>query len=167
MTTAQPAKLAQRILQRAQRVDVEIVGRLVEQQQVAAALQQLGEVDPVAFAARELADVLLLVGAAEVELGQVGARVDLLALAELDDVLAAGRSPAQTVLVGVERVARLVDVGELDGLADAERRPRPGVSRPAIIRNRVVLPAPLGPMTPTMPPGGRENDRSSISRRSP
>jgi hypothetical protein len=41
----------ERLLERAQGVDVEVVGRLVEQQQVAAAAQQLGEVQPVAFAA--------------------------------------------------------------------------------------------------------------------
>jgi hypothetical protein len=32
-----------------------------------------------------------------------------------------------------------------------------------IIRNSVVLPAPFGPMTPTMPPGGSLKVRSSIS----
>src|SRR5882724_5527616 len=40
----------QRLLERAQRVHVEVVGRLVEQQQVAALAQKLGEVEPVAFA---------------------------------------------------------------------------------------------------------------------
>jgi len=33
--------------------------------------------------------------------------------------------------------------------------------------NSVVLPAPLGPMTPTMPPGGNLKERSSINSRSP
>ena len=51
--------------------------------------QQLGQVDAVALAARELAHALLLVGALEVERGDVGARVDILAPAELDQVLAA------------------------------------------------------------------------------
>jgi hypothetical protein len=60
--------LEQRVLERAQGVDVEVVGRLVEQQQVAAALEQLGEVHAVALAARQHADLLLLVGALEVEL---------------------------------------------------------------------------------------------------
>ena len=45
--------------------------------------------------------------------------------------------------------------------------PESGCSSPTIIRKSVVLPAPLGPITPTMPAGGSENDRSSISRRSP
>ncbi len=35
------------------------------------------------------------------------------------------------------------------------------------MRNSVVLPAPFGPMTPTMPPGGSLKVRSSISRLSP
>ena len=51
----------QRVLERAQRVHVEVVGGLVEQQQVAAAAQQLGEVHAVALAAGELADARLLV----------------------------------------------------------------------------------------------------------
>src|SRR6478735_3759705 len=36
-----------------------------------------------------------------------------------------------------------------------------------IILNSVVLPAPLGPMMPTMPPRGSVNDRSSMRTRSP
>jgi hypothetical protein len=60
----------------------------------------------------------------------------------------------------------LVDVRELHGLADAEGA-AVGLLLAAIMRNSVVLPAPLGPMTPTMPPRGRLNVRSSMSSRSP
>ena len=115
-------EVEQRLLERAQRVDVEVVGRLVEQQQVAAGLQQLGEVHAVALAAGEHADLALLVGALEVEAAHVRARVHL-AVADLDDVVAVGDLLPDR-LVGVERVARLVDVGEVDGLADAQRRRR-------------------------------------------
>ena len=73
----------------------------------------------VALAARELADLLLLVGAAEVERRGVLARVDP-AVADLDLVGAAGDLLPDRVVV-VERVARLVDVGELDGVADPQR----------------------------------------------
>src|ERR1035441_5237399 len=52
-------------------------------------------------------------------------------------------------------------------MAPTSSRPASGCSSPTIIRKRVVLPAPLGPMTPTMPPGGRRNDRPSMSNRSP
>src|SRR5215211_3151886 len=50
----------QRLLERTQRVDVEVVGRLVEQQHVAAAAQQLREVHAVTLAAGEHADPALL-----------------------------------------------------------------------------------------------------------
>ena len=50
----------QRLFERAQRVDVEVVGRFVEQQQVAALPQQLRQVDAIAFAARQRADLALL-----------------------------------------------------------------------------------------------------------
>ena len=45
-------KVFDRVFQRAQRFDVEIVGWLIQQQHVAALLQHLGHVDAVAFAAR-------------------------------------------------------------------------------------------------------------------
>src|SRR5581483_11023092 len=81
-------ELEQRLLERAQRVDVEVVRRLVEEQDVPARAQELRQVDAVPLAAREVADALLLVAALEVEPGDVLARVHL-ALAELDRVLVA------------------------------------------------------------------------------
>ncbi len=45
--------------------------------------------------------------------------------------------------------------------------PESGFSCPVIILNRVDLPAPFGPMMPTIAPGGTIIDRLSISRRSP
>ena len=57
----------------AQGVDVEVVGGFVEQDDVGAFGEGLGEMDAVAFTAREDADLLLLVGALEVERGAVGA----------------------------------------------------------------------------------------------
>ena len=74
---------------------------------------------------------------------------------------------SKTVFSRVERVAALVDVGELHRVADRGACRASGFSWPTIMRKSVVLPAPLGPMTPTMPPGGRWKVRSSISRRSP
>ena len=86
---------------------------------MAPVLQHLGEMHAVALAARELADLLLLVRAAEVEQRAIGAAGDL-AAAEIDLVLTVGNLLPDRV-VGAERVARLVDIAELDGLADAER----------------------------------------------
>src|SRR5436190_2010352 len=51
-------ELEQRLLQRPQRLDVEVVGRLVEQQHVRPGAQHLREMQPPALAARELADRL-------------------------------------------------------------------------------------------------------------
>ena len=45
--------------------------------------------------------------------------------------------------------------------------PESGFSLPVIMRKSVDLPAPLGPMMPTIAPGGILNERLSISRRSP
>ena len=155
----------QRLLERAQRVDVEIVGRLVEQQHVAAAAQQLGQVHAVALAAREHADLALLVGALEVEAGDVGARVDL-AVADLDVLVAARRSPPRRSSRGrARRATGRRRRGRRSRRARSE--PASGFSSPTIIRNSVVLPAPLGPITPTIPAGGSVKERSSISSRSP
>ena len=164
MTTAQPGEIEQRLLERAQRVDVEVVRRLVEEQQIAAALEQLREVHPVALPARERPDLLLLIAAAEVEPRHERARVDRL-LAEHELFLAAGNLFPHG-LVGVQRLARLVDVTDLHRLADLERA-GVGLLPPVNMRNSVVLPAPFGPMTPTMPALGSVKSRSSISIRSP
>src|SRR3954449_7858740 len=60
-------ELEQRALQAGQRLDVEVVGGLVEQQQVAALLESQREVQPVALAAGQHAGRLLLVRALEPE----------------------------------------------------------------------------------------------------
>ena len=56
----QPA-YSRRVLERAQRLDVEVVRRLVEEQHVAARHERLREVEPAALAAGERADDLLLI----------------------------------------------------------------------------------------------------------
>src|SRR5262245_65759394 len=107
------------VLECAQRVDVEVVGRLVEQQEIAAALEHDRKVHAIALAAREVADALLLIGALEVERGDIGARRDL-AVAELDLILAVG-DLLPDGLRRIEGVTALVDVRQLDRVADAQR----------------------------------------------
>jgi hypothetical protein len=63
----------ERVFERAQRFGIEIVGRFVEQQNVAAGLQHLGKVHAVALTTRQIADLLLLVAALEVERRAIGA----------------------------------------------------------------------------------------------
>src|SRR6185312_10943835 len=63
----------QRLFERAQRVDIQIVGRLVQENHIGGGLQHLGEMNAVALAARELADFFLLIRAAEIEESAVSA----------------------------------------------------------------------------------------------
>ena len=67
LMTPRSRERQQRLLERAQHVHVEVVRGLVEQEEVAAATEQLREVHAVALAARQFADLLLLVRALEVE----------------------------------------------------------------------------------------------------
>ncbi len=112
-------EVQQRVLQRAEGLDVEVVGRLVEQQQVAALLEGQREVEPVALTTGQDAGRLLLVGTLEAELRDVGARRDL-DVADLDVVQPVGHHLPE-VLLRVEAAAALVDVGDLDRLADLDR----------------------------------------------
>ena len=100
----------QRVLERPQRVDVEVVRRLVEEQDVAPAAQHPGQQHPVALPARELADLLLLVAALEAEARDVGAAVDL-ATADDESVDAAG-DLLEHGAVPAEGLAGLVHVGQ-------------------------------------------------------
>src|SRR3546814_674358 len=70
-------EILQRLFECGERFGVEIVGRFVEQQHVAALFQHLGHMDAVALAARQLADLFLLVDALEVEGADISARLHL------------------------------------------------------------------------------------------
>ena len=122
--------------------------------------------EPVSLAARQVADALLLVAAAEVERGGVGAG----RTSRFPSVIVSlpPEISFHTVVAGIEIGPRLVDVGELDRRPDVQLA-AVGLSSPAIMRKSVVLPAPFAPMTPTMPPGGSENDssRRAACRHSP
>src|SRR5262245_53286423 len=74
--------------------------------------------DAVALAAGERPHLLLLVAALEAEPGAVRARGDL-AFSERE-LLFAARNFLPDVVVALERLARLIDVRDLHGVADAE-----------------------------------------------
>src|ERR1051326_8885947 len=80
------------LFERAQRIDIEIVGRLVEQEEVGALLQHLCQMHAVALAAGELPPLFLLVGAAEIDQRAIGA-ARVLAAAETDLLPAARDLP--------------------------------------------------------------------------
>src|SRR3954451_4522713 len=72
----------------------------------------------VALAAGELADLFLLVRAAEIEQRAIGAAGDL-AAAQVDLVASVGNLLPDRI-AGAERVARLIDIACLDRLADTD-----------------------------------------------
>ena len=109
-------KLEQRIFKRPQGFDVQIVGRLIEQQHVAALEQRLGQMQTTAFTTGQTANLLLLILALEVEPSEVSPRWHFEA-ADIDDVQTLGDF-FPDVVRAFQRFAGLLDIGHLDGLAD-------------------------------------------------
>src|SRR6188768_1072364 len=105
----------QRVLEAAEGLDVQVVRRFVQEQEVAALLEREREVQPVALSTRQHAGLLLLIRAFEPELRDVGARGDL-DLADLDPVQAVADDLPQG-LVRVDAAATLIDVRDVDRLA--------------------------------------------------
>src|SRR5262245_24353738 len=112
-------KVLQCLLERTKRIDVEIVGRLVEQKDIGAGFEHFGEMHAVALAAGKLADLLLLIGAFEVESRAIGPRVHL-AFAKLQ-LIKSSRYFFPNRLRAVQRVARLIDIAETYRIADLDR----------------------------------------------
>src|SRR6059036_1598374 len=135
----------QRVLERPQRFHVQVVGRLVQQQHVASGEHRLREVHPAALAAVERAQLLLLVGALDVEPAEVN---------------------SQTVL-SASSASRDWSTWAIFTVGPMTILPLSAFSLPVIMRNSVDFPAPLGPMMPTIAPGGTLKERLSMSRRSP
>ena len=108
----------QTLFQGAQGVDVDVVGRLVEQEHVALFLERHGQMQSVALTARKHAAQLVLVGTIEVEAAEVGVDVDI-ASAHAHQV---GSTAHHFVdrLLGVDVFVLLIDVGQLDGFAFLE-----------------------------------------------
>src|SRR5262249_5918698 len=111
-------EIFQSFLERPQRFDVEIVRRFVEQQQVGARAQHLGEMDAVALAARQSPDLFLLVRTLEVERSAISARIHFL-FAKKDYVVAVGNLFPDRLLA-IERIARLIDIAEMYRLTDLD-----------------------------------------------
>jgi hypothetical protein len=116
MTTAQPGNSSSAFSSE-ERLDVQVVGRLVEQQQVAALLQRQRQVQPVALAAGEHARLLLLVRALEAE-AETYAREGISTCRPGCSRARPRRPPRR--LLRVDAAAVLVDVAELDRLADLD-----------------------------------------------
>src|SRR5262245_17255032 len=111
-------KVEERVLQRGERLDVQVVGRLVEQQQVAALLEGQRKVEPVSLATGEDPRGLLLVRALEAKRGYIRPRRHL-HLTDLDEVEPI-RHELPDGLAGVEIGPPLVDVRDLDRFTDPD-----------------------------------------------
>src|SRR3546814_11580896 len=66
------------VFQDTQRFDVKVIGRLVEQEDIAALLQELRHVNAVALTAGKLADLLLLIATLEIEGPHIGAGLEFM-----------------------------------------------------------------------------------------
>ena len=111
-------KLQQGIFERTQGFDVQVVGRFIQHQHIAARNQGLGQVQPAAFPARQHADSFLLVGAVEVEAPAIGPAGHL-ELADVEYVEPARHVFPDRFFVG-QVVAVLVNEGHLDRGADLD-----------------------------------------------
>src|SRR4029450_10865136 len=95
-----------------------VVGRPVEEQELAAALEHRRQVQAVSLASRQLRDALLLVAALEVE--RPPAAAPLHGPAADRQRVGAARDRLPDGALAVEGVTALVDVGELHRLADPQ-----------------------------------------------
>ena len=177
-------------------VEVEVVGRLVEQQQVGAAHQRLREVEPHAPAAGEARDGLAVRAAREAEARQQrrGARARAVAVDAVEAMMQLGEALAAGVRIGGVRCGRrrqraldraqlarrrrarsrcaaattarrlLRDVGDAPTPAAARRRRASASSSPRSSANRLDLPLPLAPISPTLCPGCTVSDAPSSRR---
>ena len=106
------------IFQRAESLDVKVVGRLIQQEQIATLLEGESQVQTVALTAGQNAGRLLLVRTLEAKGRDIGTRGHF-DIADLDEVQAV-RDDLPQRLVRVNTGARLVDIADLDGLADRQ-----------------------------------------------
>jgi hypothetical protein len=122
-------------------VEIEVVGRLVHEQQVGGAHQRLGDREPLAPAAGERRRARVGIG----EPASAERRLDPGRARDLVEGLVAQRRREQgrdRLLAGRPGVLR--HVGQA-GQAARETVPASGVSRPASTRSSVDLPLPFGP----------------------
>src|SRR3546814_609070 len=104
------------VFQGTQRFDVKVVGRLVEQEDIAALLQELRHVNAVALTAGKLADLLLLIATLEIEGPHIGVGLKFM-LADGHEIMAAGNF-LPDIMVGIQMIAALIDIAELHRIAD-------------------------------------------------
>ena len=103
-------------LQGTEGIDVDIIRRLVEQQYIAFLFEGNGQVQTVALTTREHAALLLLISSAEIKTTQIGTHIHI-AAAHTDGLIAAAHHLIDA-LIGIDVLMLLIDIGELDSLAN-------------------------------------------------
>ena len=168
------AIIAQKPLEPQRGFEVEMVGRLVEQQQVGLGEEDRGERDPHAPAARQIADRAPLHRLVEAEPGEDARgparrrmrvdldepRLDLGGAQRLGAGFPLGEQGGALAVGGEHRVQRRRRrrsgppgrESRSGGRAAIRSRRRPGCNAPRIRSSRVDLPAPLRPTSPTLLP---------------
>src|SRR5690606_29071972 len=112
-------KVLQRFFKCAQRVNIKIVCRFVQQQEVTALFQSDGKVNTVTHSSGEFLDLLLLIRSIEVELANVSTGVDCFT-PEFDEFISSADGLPNCIL-RFEIIVFLVNVGDLDGFSNGKR----------------------------------------------
>ena len=176
-------------------VEVEVVGRLVEQQQVGAAHQRLREIEAHAPAAGEARHRLALPRGAEAQAGQQrrGAGARAVAVDRFEAMMQFGQMLAAMVRVAGRAASAVAAAlarpratrrrrrarsrslasrppafparrARSPSRAEARTSPASAKSSPRSSANRLDLPLPLAPISPTLWPGWTVSDASSSRR---
>ena len=141
------------VLEHAQRVEVEVVGRLVEQQHVGPGAQREHELQPAPLAARQQPDRRPLGVGVEPEPLQEAGVLPVRAGASVRP------RPGRRASSGRGRCRAGANVAERDRRADLARALGRRAAVPAMTSSSVDLPAPLGPTMPSRSRGS--SDRST------
>ena len=145
--------MIEKLLQHGQRLDVQVVGRFVEQEHVGLMDERAQQVEPSPLAAAQAADARILHGPRKEKPLQHLRGFDAVAILRADERRFLLDELDQAHLVA-QIGAALVVVADLDRLAP-QHRARIGRSLPASMSSSVLLPAPLGPRMPMRSPGSR------------
>ena len=161
------AELVQRLLERLAALEVEVVGRLVEDQDVGAGLDEDRQRQPPALASGEHLERLLGVLAGEQEPARAAPRA-LFGVSLVRWVVASSTVravPAESSSACWERNPSLTlwPVRSLPSTTGPRTRASSISRRPASVSISVVLPAPLGPTSDTCSPRSSHSSTSSSS----
>lgn len=111
-------KVLQTFFEGTERIHVDVIGGLVQQQHITFLLQAERQMQAVAFTTGKHPTELFLVGTGEVETGQIGACINV-APSHANQIVSAGNDLIYA-LVGVDILVLLVHVGNLYGLPHLE-----------------------------------------------